>query len=86
LANSVVVIGVRIHALAGGEAKSNLVSVGNEGMLVLRASAGAQPQDASGQQINDFLVRVSRLIGGRLDRYWFEFVHGKRSGGKRLSC
>jgi hypothetical protein len=86
LANSVVVIGVRIHALAGGEAKSNLVSVGNEGMLVLRALAGAQPQDASGQQINDFLVRVPWAVSSRREGDGFEFVHGKRSYGKRLSC
>jgi hypothetical protein len=86
LANSVVVIGVRIHALAGGEAKSNLVSVGNEGMLVLRASAGSQPQDSIGQQINDLLVRVPWPISGRWEREGFFLVHGERSCGKRLSC
>jgi hypothetical protein len=81
-ANSVVVIGVRIHALLADEAKANFVSVaGGRGI-----APSAQPQKAGGQQVNDFLVRVPWLVGGGKDGGGFEFVHGKRSDGKRLSC
>jgi hypothetical protein len=46
----------------------------------------AQPQECDGQQINDFLVRVPGPVGSRKEGDGFEFVHGKRSYGKRLSC
>jgi hypothetical protein len=81
-ANSVVVIGVRIHALLADEAKANFVSAASG----RRVAPTAQPQKACGQQINDFLVRVPRLVGGGKGGDEFEFVHGKRSDGKRLSC
>jgi hypothetical protein len=81
-ANSVVVIGVRIHALLADKAKANFVS----GVGKREFAAGAKPQKACGEEINDFLVRVPWLIGGRRKGERFEFVHGKRSYGKRLSC
>jgi len=46
----------------------------------------AQPQECGGKQINDFLVRVPWPVSSRRERDGFEFVHGKRSYGKRLSC
>jgi hypothetical protein len=46
----------------------------------------AQPQESVGQQINDLLVRVPWPVGSRREGDGFEFVHGKRSYGKRLSC
>jgi hypothetical protein len=46
----------------------------------------AQAQECGGQQINDLLVRVPGPVGSRKEGDGFEFVHGKRSDGKRLSC
>jgi len=81
-ANSVVVIGVRIHALLAEEAKANLVT----GVGKREFAAGAKPQKACGEEINDFLVRVPWLIGDRNSGDGFGLVHGQRFVGKRLSC
>ena len=54
LANSVVVIGVRIHALLAGEAKANMLAVfGGVARL-----AGTKAQQRSSQQVSDFLMPV----------------------------
>jgi len=53
-ANSVVVIGVRIHALLAGEAKANVLAVlGDVARLV-----GTKAQQRGGQEISDFLMPV----------------------------
>ena len=57
-ANSVVGIGVRIHALLAGEAKANALAV-------FKGVAGrtcAQAQQGSAQQVSDFLMRVPRAV------------------------
>jgi hypothetical protein len=64
------------------EAKANFVSAASGRGI----APSAQPQKACGQQINDFLVRVPWLVGGGKGGDGFEFVHGERSDGKRLSC
>ena len=81
-ANSVVVIGVRIHALLAGEAKANALA-GFDGVA---RRTRAQAQECSGQQVGDFLLRVSRPVmrWGNGDR--LGFCHGKRFDGKRCSC
>lgn len=53
-ANSVVVIGVRIHALFAGEAKANVLAV--LGDVARLADTKAQQRD--GQEISDFLMPV----------------------------
>jgi hypothetical protein len=50
LANSVVVIGVRIHALLAGEAKANMLAVFGR---VVRL-AGTKAQQRGSQQVSDF--------------------------------
>ena len=53
-ANSVVVIGVRIHALLAGEAKANVLAVlGDVARL-----ADTKAQQRGSQQISDFLMPV----------------------------
>jgi hypothetical protein len=53
-ANSVVVIGVRIHALLAGEAKANMLAVfGGVARL-----AGTKAQQRGSQEISDFLMPV----------------------------
>jgi len=79
------VIGVRIHALWTAQAKANRVAVGGD-MARWRIGARAQPQQGAGQQIDDLLVRVPRPIGLEGRGAGFEFVHGRRSDGKRRSC
>ncbi|MFN4343367.1 MAG: hypothetical protein ACK4FE_15240 [Azonexus sp.] len=64
------------------EAKANWLSV-TEGRDF---AAGAKPQKADGQQIDDFLVHVPGAAGGRNEEGGFGFVHGKRFDGKRSSC
>jgi hypothetical protein len=80
-ANSVVVIGVRIHALLAGKAKANALAVFDG---VARRTR-AQAQQRSGQQVGDFLMRVSGTVRRRENGDGFEFCHGKRSDGKRCS-
>ena len=53
-ANSVVVIGVRIHALLAGEAKANLLAVFGD----VARLAGTKAQQRSSQQVSDFLMPV----------------------------
>jgi len=53
-ANSVVVIGVRIHALLAGEAKANVLAVlGDVARL-----ADTKAQQRGSQEISDFLMPV----------------------------
>ncbi|WP_172601806.1 hypothetical protein [Sulfuricystis thermophila] len=77
-----VVIGVRIHALLADEAKVNFIS-GAQGR---NCAAGAQPQQAAGQQIDDLLVRVPRPVSPMEREEGFVFEHGRRFDGKRSSC
>ena len=81
-ANSVVVIGVRIHALLAGEAKANALAVFGD----VAGLARAQAQQCCGQQVGDFLLRVPRPVRRRGNGDGFEFGHGKRFDGKRCSC
>jgi hypothetical protein len=60
-ANSVVVIGVRIHALLAGEAKANALAVFG-GMA---GRTRAQAQQRGGQQVGDFLMRVPGSVRRR---------------------
>ena len=53
-ANSVVVIGVRIHALLAGEAKANLLAVLEDVARLAQTKA----QQRGSQQISDFLMPV----------------------------
>ena len=80
-ANSVVVIGVRIHALLAGEAKANALAV-----FGVARRTRAQAQQCCGQQIGDFLMRVPGSVRRRGNGDGFEFGHGRRSDGKRCSC
>ena len=81
-ANSVVVIGVRIHALLAGEAKANVLAV-FEGVAF---GLPAQAQQCCGQQVGDFLLRVPRPVRRRRNGDGLEFCHGKRFDRKRCSC
>jgi hypothetical protein len=81
-ANSVVVIGVRIHALLAGEAKANALAV--FGGVARRTRA--QAQQCGGQQVSDFLMCVPRPVRRWANGDGFEFYHGKRFDGKRCSC
>ena len=81
-ANSVVVIGVRIHALLAGEAKANALAVFDGVAGRMRALA----QQGCSQQIGDFLLRVPRTIRRWRNGDGFAFGHGKRFDGKRCSC
>jgi len=81
-ANSVVVIGVRIHALLAGEAKANALAV-FEGVTDRTC---AQAQQGCGQQVGDFLLRVPGSVRRRGNGDELEFCHGKRFDGKRCSC
>jgi hypothetical protein len=81
-ANSVVVIGVRIHALLAGEAKANALAVFGE----IARRTRAQAQQRSGQQVGDFLMRVAWVVSWWENAKWFAFRHGRRSDGKRCSC
>jgi len=56
--NSVVVIGVRIHALVAGEAKANALAVFDGVAFGLPAQA----QQGCSEQVGDFLMRVSRTV------------------------
>ena len=71
-ANSVVVIGVRIHALLAGEAKANALA-GFDGVA---RRTRAQAQECSGQQVGDFLLRVSRPVRRRRNGDGLAFWHG----------
>ena len=53
-ANSVVVIGVRIHALLAGEAKANLLAVFGD----VARLAGTKAQQRGSHQISDCLMPV----------------------------
>ena len=53
-ANSVVVIGVRIHALLAGEAKANVFAV----LWDVARLADTKAQQRSSQEISDFLMPV----------------------------
>ncbi len=57
-ANSVVVIGVRIHALLAGEAKANALAVFGD----VAGRTRAQAQQGCSEQVGDFLMRVSRTV------------------------
>ena len=57
-ANSVLVIGVRIHALLAGEAKANALAVFES----VAERTRAQAQQCCCKQVGDFLLRVSRPI------------------------
>ena len=81
-ANSVVVIGVRIHALLAREAKVNALAVFDG---VARRTC-AQAQQGCRQQVGDFLLRVPRPVRRRRNGDGLEFCHGKRFDGKRCSC
>ena len=81
-ANSVVVIGVRIHALLAGEAKANALAVFGGVVQWTRAQA----QQCGGQQVGDFLMRVPGAVRRWGNGDGFEFCHGRRFDGKRCSC
>ena len=81
-ANSVVVIGVRIHALLAGEAKANALAVFGG----VAGWSRAQAQQRSRQQVGDFLMRVAWAVSWWENAKWFAFRHGRRSDGKRCSC
>ena len=81
-ANSVLVIGVRIHALLAGEAKANALAVFES----VAERTRAQAQQCCCKQVGDFLLRVSRPIRRRGEGDGFEFCHGKRLDGKRCPC
>jgi hypothetical protein len=81
-ANSVVVIGVRIHALLAGEAKANALAVFGG----VAGRSRAQAQQRGGQQIGNFLMRVPWTVRRWANGDGFEFCHGKRFDGKRCSC
>jgi len=74
-------IRVRIHALLAAEAKANSLAV-----WIGVDSAHTQSQQACGQQVGDFLLRVSGPIRRWGNGDGFEFCHGKRFDGKRCSC
>ena len=82
-ANSVVVIGVRIHALLAGKPRRtrSLFS------MVWLARTRAQAQQCSGQQVGDFLdAGAGAAVRRRGNGDGFEFGHGRRFDGKRCSC
>lgn len=68
-ANSLVLSGVRIHALWAAEAKANEFA----SRRVVASCANTQAQQGSSEEVCDLLVLVPSAVGCPRDGEWFKF-------------